>query len=71
MSFYPNQSNVLNQFEQFNMVSLIMFDEVLSAGEGGMLHLSFLFQCDIISKLKHDYWVKLEFLISHSPSDGF
>jgi hypothetical protein len=55
MSFYPNQSNVLNQFEQFNMVSLIMFDEVLSAGEGGMLHLSFLFQCDIISKLKHDY----------------
>jgi hypothetical protein len=44
---------------------------VLSAGEGGMLHLSFLFQCDIISKLKHDYWVKLEFLISHSPSDGF
>ena len=28
MSFYPNQSNVLNQFEQFNMVSLITFYKV-------------------------------------------
>jgi len=53
MSFYPNQSNVLNQFEQFNMVSLFTLDEVLILKKSGwgMGHFPFIylfiFSCDI------------------------